>query len=167
MSVIFLLFFVKNRRNFDTWYFVSKLACFFEKANISGLFFSPDCRKFKDFFNFFSAIYKVNPAIPLCRTGVGWTPGSNGRIAVSQDKNEHFFEKTGKKSAPSDISKKPKNKPSDISKKCELLHSRRPYARRIYLFTRRPAERISGCKAKKQAKNAGNRHQNNGMSHPG
>ena len=89
---------------------MSKSACFFEKANISGLFFSPDCRKFKDFFNFFSAIYKVNPAIPLCRTGVGWTPGSNGRIAVSQDKNEHFFEKTGKNSAPSDISEKPKNR---------------------------------------------------------
>ena len=90
--------------------FVSKSACFFEKANISGSFFSPDCRKFKDFFNFFSAIYKVNPAIPLCRTGVGWTPGSNGRIAVSQDKNEHFFEKTGKKSAPSAISERPKNR---------------------------------------------------------
>ena len=81
-----------------------------KKSIIFCSFFSPDCHKINDFFNFFSAIYKVNPAIPLCRTGVGWTPGSNGRIAVSQDKNEHFFEKTGKNSVPSDTSEKPKNR---------------------------------------------------------
>ena len=71
--------------------FVSKSAAFLEKSSFSCSFFAPDCHKINVFFNFFSAIYKVNPAIPLCRTGVGWTPPSSGRFAVSQDHNEHFF----------------------------------------------------------------------------
>ena len=73
-------------------------------------FFSPGCHEIRIMCIFFNPICERNPAIPLCRTGVGWTPPFSGRFAVSDDNNEHFFEKTDKKSAPSDISEKPKNR---------------------------------------------------------
>ena len=88
--------------------FMSKSAAFLEKSSFSCSFFAPDCHKINDFVNLFSTIQRVNPAIPLCRAVAGQRPSSNGRIDVSHDKNEHFFEKTDKKSAPSGISEKPK-----------------------------------------------------------
>ena len=100
--------------------FVSKLADFFRKRTFFACFFSLGCHEIIIIFIFFSPICEGNPAIPLCRTGVGSTPSSKGRIAVSHDKNEHFFEKTDKNSAPFDISEKPKNRQKMLFKNPQI-----------------------------------------------